>query len=268
MTKKKAKQKAVEIKNPSKLEKIKEKNIPLDDFDIEDTVSSKKIIEELPEPGTDPETILDNVSKLPTEQETKSRKSKDFLDAENANAFSSEPKKKMKVKALFANERVLTENSNEARELYLQSRYGVVLEDGQVQLSLHEALYLMEKGKLELFDQRKKAIPFADFMKKARKVEPNFWVRYAVFKDMRTRGYIIKTALKFGADFRVYDRGVKPGEDHARWVVYPVHEGSTLTWYEFAAKNRVAHSTKKRLMLAVVDDESDVTYWEVKWIRP
>lgn len=176
--------------------------------------------------------------------------------------------RKPRVKALFAHERVVTENTNDARELYLQSRFGVVLEDGQVQLSLHEALYLMEKGRLEIYDQKKKLLTFTDFLKKAKKVEPNYWVRYAVFKDMRNRGYIIKTALKFGADFRVYDRGVKPGEDHARWVVYPVHEGTTLTWYEFAAKNRVAHSTKKRLMLAVVDDETDVTYWEVKWVRP
>lgn len=179
-----------------------------------------------------------------------------------------EKSKRPKIKSIFAKERVLTENSNEARDLFQQGRYGVVLEDGQVQLSLHEALYLLEKGRIEIFDQRKKLLEFTDYLKKAKRVEPNFWIRYAVFKDMRNRGYIVKTALKFGADFRVYDRGVKPGEDHARWVVYPVHEGSTLTWYEFAAKNRVAHSTKKRLMLAVVDDESDVTYWEVKWVRP
>ena len=99
-------------------------------------------------------------------------------------------------------------------------------------------------------------------------MEPNFWVRYQVYKDMRNRGYIVKTALKFGADFRVYDRGIKPGEDHARWIVYPVHEASVLTWYEFAAKNRVAHSTKKRLMLGIVDDENDCTYYEVRWMRP
>ena len=105
-------------------------------------------------------------------------------------------------------------------------------------------------------------------MKKASKQEPNFFVRYAVFKDLRERGYVVKTALKFGADFRVYDRGVKPGEDHARWVVYPVSEGSTLTWHEFAAKNRVAHSTKKKLLLAVVDNEGDVSYWESGWLRP
>jgi tRNA-intron endonuclease len=179
-----------------------------------------------------------------------------------------ETKPKVAVKAIFARERIITESSNEARELYDQSRYGTLLEEGKVQLSLLEALYLVEKGKLKVLDGRNKPVSFENFLKKAKKVEPNFWIRYCVFKDIRNRGYIIKTALKFGADFRIYDRGIKPGEDHAKWIVYPVHEGETLTWYEFAAKNRVAHSTKKRLLIGIVDDEGDVTYYEIKWVRP
>lgn len=175
--------------------------------------------------------------------------------------------KKEVVNAVLLGEKVLTEDSDAARELYNKSRYGETVE-GKVQLSLIEAFYLLEKGRLKINDSRGKAIKPDNFIKKARKLEPNFWVRYCVFKDIRNRGYIIKTALKFGADFRIYDRGVKPGEDHARWVVFPAHEGSTLTWHEFAAKNRVAHSTKKRLMLAIVDDEGDVSYWECRWLRP
>ncbi len=176
--------------------------------------------------------------------------------------------KKKPVKSVFAEERVLTENSDEARELYNQSRYGTILDNGKVQLSLLEALYLLEKDRLVILNGRNKPITFDKFLKRAKKLEPNFWIRYCVFKDIRNRGYIIKTALKFGADFRVYERGVKPGEDHAKWIVYPVHEASTLTWYEFSAKNRVAHSTRKRLLVGCVDEESDVTYWEIKWIRP
>jgi tRNA-intron endonuclease len=181
--------------------------------------------------------------------------------------LDSKPKKE-RVKGVFANERVIVDASDEMRELYNQSRYGTMLESGKLQLSLLEGLYLIEKNKMELKDSRNKKMDFEIFLKRATKLESNFWIRYCVFKDMRNRGYIIKTALKFGADFRVYDRGVKPGEDHARWIIYPVHEGSTLTWYEFAAKNRVAHSTKKRLMMGIVDDEGDVTYYEIKWIKP
>ncbi|MFH1174777.1 MAG: tRNA-intron lyase [archaeon] len=170
--------------------------------------------------------------------------------------------------ASFVDGRILAENCDESRELNNSSCYGTLLADGKLQLSALEAAYLAEKGKISIVDARKKAIRHDAFVKKVKSVEKNFSIRYAVFKDFRNRGYIIKTALKFGADFRVYDRGVKPGQDHARWIVFPVHESSHMTWYDFSAKNRVAHSTKKRLMIAAVDDEGDVTYWEVRWARP
>ena len=139
--------------------------------------------------------------------------------------------------------------------------------DVKIVYSLVEALYLVEKGKMNVKDG-KKSMKFDALLKSSKKTEPNIWLKYLVYRDMRSRGYIVKTALKFGADFRVYDRGIKPGEDHAKWVLFPVHEGSTLTWHEFSAKNRVAHSTRKRLLLGIVDAEEDCTYYEIKWTRP
>lgn len=184
-------------------------------------------------------------------------------------AASAEPERRSskKAKVFISEERIISESGDEARELYVQSRFGTMVPEGKVQFSLLEAVYLVEKNKIELF-KGKKPLLFEQAYAIAKRQDPKFWVRYCVFKDMRNRGYIIKTALKFGADFRVYDRGVKPGEDHARWIVYPVHESSHLTWYDFSAKNRVAHSTKKRLVIAAVDDEGDVTYWEIRWLRP
>ena len=181
---------------------------------------------------------------------------------------NKEEKKRKEVIAILGREKVITESSDDAREFYNQSRFGSLTESGKVELSLLEALYLMQKKRLLIKSEAGRKVTFESYLKKARKVEPNFWIRYSVFKDMRNRGYIVKTALKFGADFRVYDRGIKPGEDHARWIIYPVHEGETLTWYEFADKNRVAHSTKKKLLLAIVDDEGDCTYYQVSWMRP
>src|SRR3990172_12926635 len=78
---------------------------------------------------------------------------------------------KQLIKTTFAQERVLTENSNESRELYNQSRYGNLLEDGRVQLSLIESLYLLEKGKIEISDRRNKKLDFDVFLKKAGKIE-------------------------------------------------------------------------------------------------
>lgn len=171
-----------------------------------------------------------------------------------------------KIKAFFSRENVYSEDK-ESKAIYDRSRFGEPIEN-KIQYSLVEALYLLEKKQMNIYELNKKKLNVEGFIRRAKKSETNFWIRYCVFKDMRDRGYIIKTALKFGADFRVYPRGKKPGEEHAKWLLFPVHERTSLTWYEFSAKNRVAHSTRKNLLIGVVDDEGDVTYYEITWTRP
>ena len=91
---------------------------------------------------------------------------------------------KDKIKVFFVKGRVITEDSDEAGELYNQSRFGTVLKNNKVQLSMIEALYLSEKGKIVIFDGRNKEILPEKFLKKAAKAEPNIWTRYAVFKNI------------------------------------------------------------------------------------
>ena len=167
------------------------------------------------------------------------------------------------VQAEIIEDSIITEDSDPAREFYAKNGFGKI-NKGKVVLSFFEAAYLIEADKLKI----KKYPTMEKFIKMASRKQKNFSTNYSVFKDLRSRGYIVKTALKFGAEFRVYDKGIKPGEDHAKWVVYPVNETRSLTWHEFSAKNRVAHSTKKRLLIGIVDSEQDVTYYEIKWMRP
>lgn len=176
----------------------------------------------------------------------------------------------MVVEAFLLKGKVFTETSSSAKELFDKSRFGTLEKGGKLQLSLIETLYLLDCGKINIFDFRNNEIDFESFLLKAINREKDFFTRYCVFKDLRDRGYVVKTALKFGAHFRVYDRGIKPGDKnkHARWVVFPVSEADKTTWYDFASKNRVAHSTKKKLLIGVVDDENDVSYWESRWLKP
>lgn len=160
----------------------------------------------------------------------------------------------------------VSSNSSEAFTLYKKSHFGEPIGE-KIQYSLLEALFLVEKGKMEVFYRNKK-ISQKELLRKVSISDKRISVKYPVFKDLRTKGYVVKTALKFGADFRVYEKGSNPGERHAKWVVFTDHESKRLTWHEFSAKNRVAHSTKKNLLLAILDDEGDVSYYEVRWIKP
>lgn len=169
-----------------------------------------------------------------------------------------------KIKATFSSGKVIS-NSKEAMNLYGKSRFGEII-GGKTYYSCVEALYLIDKKKLEVTYSGKK-LNYEKFLVFMEGLDVNFWPKYCVFKDLREKGYIIKTALKYGAEFMVYDKGIKPGEDHSKWILFPVFETSTLTWHEFAAKNRVAHSTKKNLLMGIVDEKNEVTYYEIKWIK-
>jgi len=161
---------------------------------------------------------------------------------------------------------IVSSNSSEAKFLFKKSSFGEIVGE-KVQYSLTEALYLIETGKMEILIRDKK-IPKKDLINRFRRIDKKLQIKYPVFKNLREKGYVVKTALKFGADFRVYEKGGKPGKKHAKWIVFVDHESKKLTWHEFSAKNRVAHSTKKNLLLAIVDEENSITYYEIRWLKP
>lgn len=195
----------------------------------------------------------------------KSKKQKRKKKVERGPKEKLNKEKGKPIKAIFTGDSVFS-NTKEAMDLYGKSRFGELVE-GKIYYSLVEALYLIEKGKMDLYYKARK-IGFDRFISRIENMDNKIHTKFIVFRNMRNRGFVTKTALKFGAEFRVYDRGVFPGQDHAKWILYPVYEGEGLTWHEFAAKNRVAHSTKKNLLIGIVDEENDVTFYEIKWIRP
>jgi len=169
-----------------------------------------------------------------------------------------------KIKVHLIGQTVST-NENVAISLNKKSNFGEKVGE-KIQYTLPETLYLLENKKIEVYFKDKK-VSKSDLIKKFQSIDKKFSIKYPVFKDLRKKGYIVKTALKFGADFRVYDKGKKPGKSHAKWIVFVEHESKKLSWQDFSAKNRVAHSTKKNLLIGIVDEESSISYYECSWIR-
>ena len=169
-----------------------------------------------------------------------------------------------KIQAEFISGKVFS-NSQEAFSLFEKSRFGE--KNGEkILYTLCETFYLFETGKLEL-NLKDKKMKEKEISKKFESLDKKFLTKYFVFKDLRKLGYTVKSALKFGAEFRVYERGVSIGEEHATWILFPVSETEKFSWHDFSAKNRVANSTNKKLLIAIVDEEGDVSYYEVNWER-
>ena len=158
---------------------------------------------------------------------------------------------------------VIVREGNIAK-IHEKSHYGNMTEDG-LQLSLIEALYLMEKGKLEI-DIDSDDVTIEKLYKIIREQES--FANYIVFKDLRNRGYIVKTGFKYGSEFRLYERGKSPGDGHSNYLVKVATENSKFMMSDLSSYVRVAHGVNKKLLFAVVDDENDITYYNVEWTRP
>jgi len=148
-----------------------------------------------------------------------------------------------------------------------KSHYGKFNQD-ELQLSLMEAFYLQEKGKITILDKKNqdKAISLDEMRELIQ--DKDLIYRYMVYRDLRNRGYIVKTGFKYGSEFRLYERGKSPGDGHSDFVVKVVTENQNISVLDFSSYVRVAHGVNKKLLLAVVDDEQDITYYNVEWTRP
>ncbi|MBD3387481.1 MAG: tRNA-intron lyase [Candidatus Altiarchaeales archaeon] len=129
-------------------------------------------------------------------------------------------------------------------------------------LSLIEAVYLADTGKLEVF-KGKKALEFEDLVKEGSRKEKEFYNKYLVYKDLRERGMLVRSGLKFGTDFRLYDRGIKLGKGHSKYLVHVVPEEYTCSFPDMARALRLAKTVNKDMIYAIVDEESDITYYLV-----
>ena len=160
------------------------------------------------------------------------------------------------------------ENLNQkAISLNQKSSFGK-LEGDVLELSIIEAFYLMEKARLDIYenvesDEKLELNYIRNIIK-----ENSGYGKYLVYRDLKDRGYIIKTGFKYGSEFRLYERGKSPGEGHSDYLVKIIHENYDVNALDFASYVRVSHGVKKSLLLAVVDDEEDITYYTVEWTKP
>lgn len=134
------------------------------------------------------------------------------------------------------------------------SYYGRMKGDA-LELSLVEAAFLIERERLDL------GITLKEFFKVASSIQPYLDLKYVVYKDLRERGYYVKPSV---TDFRLYPRGGRPGEGPASAYVYVLSERISLPFVELVEKVKLTQNMRKKMLLAVVDGESDLTFYAAK----
>jgi len=135
-------------------------------------------------------------------------------------------------------------------------------------LDLIEAIYLVKKGILVVKDfKTKQKLSLEELIKHAKKSYDDFEGKYMVYEDLREKGFIVISGLKFGTDFAVYRKG--PGLEHAPFIVDVMKRKDKINTDEIIRAGRLATTVKKRFIIAVPNkSKGDVEYLMFKWWKP
>lgn len=178
------------------------------------------------------------------------------------------------IPTTFINSRVICFNHLYASYLYVKEKFfGAPLGISKPrleyfskpsELSLIEAYYLLEKGRISILDDgEQKELTLEEFKSKAVKLHNKFMEKLKIYKDLRERGYVPRPGLKFGADFVVYKKG--PGLEHSPFIVHVMPHDSKITAIDMVRAGRLATSVRKRFVLA---NPSTVSYYFFEWFKP
>ena len=149
-----------------------------------------------------------------------------------------------------------------ADEIYEHGYYGFFDEDHKLILSPVESLLLLERGRLNVtIDDEDEAFTFDKLLTYFLKNEHQIWTRYLVYRDLRSRGYVVRAGLGDPIHYRVYPRGGVLGKDEATYLICIVVEGTPFKLEVLDSVTRQARNVRKKLVLAVVDNVGEVTYY-------
>lgn len=161
---------------------------------------------------------------------------------------------------------VIIRDPTEASQIYNKGYYGYPLPGGGLELELMEAIYLIECGRLEVLRDGE-PLPLERLVASASTTHRDFEIKHIVYRDLRGRGYLVKPAGE-EFDFRVFPRGGTPNSTQTKNWVVAISERSLFKISPFMEGMKLSERTRKDLLIAIVDEEGDITYYHAERSQP
>lgn len=184
---------------------------------------------------------------------------------------STEKTEKVQLEGVIERDKVRISDIRGIEEFYNPSYIGTTEENSDAQniliLDAVEVLLLCERNRILIWkdnDKSKKLYDFEDLLMHFTQYDERLWQKYIIYMDLRKRGYIVRAGYGEGIEFRVYKRGADFEKDTARYLIYPVFEGTPIELRDLDKISRVALGSRKDLIVATVDRLSKPIYYSVK----
>jgi len=164
-----------------------------------------------------------------------------------------------KISAKLINEKIIVINPK-MQNILTERGFGEPEKDTLV-LDSFEALYLLYNNKLEL-KKVNKTIIFDELIQKYIQKNDDILTRFLLYRDLRTKGYVVKDGFGFGSDFRVYERG-NYGLKDAKFIIFAFNEGTQQKLGKLYKNIEEITKMGKEPIIAVIERRGEIIYYKI-----
>jgi tRNA-intron endonuclease, archaea type len=134
-------------------------------------------------------------------------------------------------------------------------------EKDTILLNSFETLYLLYNNKLEL-KKINKNIVFDELIQKYIQKNEDILTQFLLYRDLRTKGYVVKDGFGFGSDFRVYERGIYGLKD-AKFLIFAFNEGTQQKIGKLYKNIEEITKMGKEPIIAVIERRGEIIYYKI-----
>ena len=149
-------------------------------------------------------------------------------------------------------------NENKDRDQLRNKGFGEIFNEEYI-LSGLETLYLLSNNKIRLVGKRE--YDFSSLLKIILKKDKKILTKYLIYRDLRSKGYVVKEGFGFGIDFRIYDRG-DYGKRPSKYVSIGINEGLNIKSKDFVDMIDQIENMGKDTVIAVLERRGEVIYYK------
>ena len=149
-------------------------------------------------------------------------------------------------------------NENKDKDQLRNKGFGEIFNQEYI-LSGLETLYLLSNNKIKLVGKRE--YDFSSLLKMLLKKDKKILTKYLIYRDLRSKGYVVKEGFGFGIDFRIYERG-DYGKRPSKYVSIGINEGINIKSKDFVDMIEQIENMGKDTVIAVIERRGEVIYYK------
>ena len=162
------------------------------------------------------------------------------------------------ITAVLTQGKVIVPSQSDADSLY-QDGYGHRVNNEHYMHPV-EILFTVFRNKVSVVDEiTNRTLSFTELLHVLSPESPNLWTNYIVFKDLRTRGFIIKIERD---RFLIYERGTYR-KTPPSYIIHIFSEGKPQILTEFIEELKVTEKDGYEMKVAVVDRRGEIVFYSV-----